>query len=119
MGKVDKLRFFGKLYLSMLNKRDKNLIVFGAWFGEKFADNSKALFLYALEKGRNVVWITKSEDVYLKMKGQGYPVELAYSKKGMRACSKAGYVVYSTGSVMLMKTVLEEQYLLICGTVFH
>lgn len=97
MGKIDKIRFFGKLYLSMLNKRDKNLIVFGSWFGEKFADNSKALFLYALKNGRNAVWITKNEDVYSKMKDEGYPVEMAYSKKGIAVCSKAGYVVYSTG----------------------
>ena len=32
------------MYLSMLMPRSKKIWVFGAWLGEKYADNTKALF---------------------------------------------------------------------------
>ena len=39
-------------YLSTLRKRDKNLWVFGAWFGREYLDNSKYLFIRALNEGK-------------------------------------------------------------------
>ena len=84
------------LNLSTMQKRDPNLYVFGSWFGDKFADNSKYLFLYFLQKGEKAYWITKSEKVYQELKSQGLPVAMAYSEEGKRLCSKAGYIVTST-----------------------
>lgn len=82
--------------LSSFKKRDPNLYVFGSWFGEKYADNSKYLFKYFLQKGENAYWITKSEDVYNQLKKDGLPVAMAYSDEGKRLCSEAGYIVTST-----------------------
>lgn len=83
-------------YLSMIGRRDKSLYVFGSWFGQKFADNPKYLFLYCLKKGLNAVWITKSETIFNQMRKDGYPVELAYSKNGEKLCKKAKYIFYCT-----------------------
>ena len=78
-------------------KRDPNLYVFGSWFGEKYADNSKYLYRYFLSKGERAYWITKSEGVYNQLKQEGLPVAMAYSKEGKQLCKKAGYIVTSTG----------------------
>ena len=82
--------------ISTFQKRDPNLYVFGAWFGEKYADNSKYLFNFFLEKGEKAYWITKNEGVYKQLKQDGIPVALAYSKEGKHLCKKAGYIVTST-----------------------
>ena len=84
------------LHLSTLKKRDPNLFVFGSWFGDKFADNSKYLYLYFLQKGEKAYWITKNEEVYNQLKQDGLPAAMAYSEEGKRLCSKAGYIVTST-----------------------
>ena len=84
------------LNLSSIKKRNPNLYVFGSWFGDKYADNSKYLYKYFLKKGENAYWITKSKDVFYQLKQEGLPVALAYSKEGKRLCSTAGYIVTST-----------------------
>ena len=84
------------LNLSTMQKRDPNLYVFGSWFGDKFADNSKYLYLYFLQKGEKACWITKNENVYKELKSQGLPVAMAYSEEGVNLCKKAGYIVTST-----------------------
>jgi len=81
----------------MLCKKDNNLCVFGSWFGDKFADNSKYLYLYFLKNQRNAVWITKNPEVYRQLKSENLPVAMAYSKEGRRCCRKAGFIFVCTG----------------------
>lgn len=81
----------------MLWKKDYELYVFGSWFGEKFADNAKYLYLYFLHHGKNAVWITKSNDVYEQLKSLNLPVAMAYSREGRKYCRKAGFVFVCTG----------------------
>ena len=85
------------LYISMFWKKDENLYVFGSWFGEKFADNSKYLYLYFLRNGKNAIWITKNTCVYNQLKADNLPVAMAYSKEGRRYCRRAKYVFVCTG----------------------
>lgn len=95
-----RLRYIQKICLlniSLLHKRDPNLYVFGAWFGEKYADNSKYLFEYFVAQGENAYWITKNTDVYNQLKRDGLPVAMAYSEEGKRLCREAKYIVTSTG----------------------
>lgn len=48
------------MYLSCLFPRSRKIYVFGAWLGEKFADNPKYLFLEAQDDPEiRPVWITK------------------------------------------------------------
>ena len=78
-------------------KKDNSLYVFGAWFGEKFTDNSKYLYLYFLRHNRNAVWITKNPDVYNQLKSESFPVAMAYSKEGKKYCRRARFIFVCTG----------------------
>lgn len=93
------IRFFYRIvctYGSVFCKRDNNCYVFGAWFGQKYADNPKYFYLYCLKQGKNAIWITKNKEVYNSLKANNLPVELAYSKAGKEACKKAKYVFTCT-----------------------
>ena len=84
-----KMKMYSHLYPSMLDKRDPNLWVFGSWFGSRFADNPKYLYLYCVKTGINSVWITKNTEIYNDLRRQGLPVALEESKEGIEACKKA------------------------------
>lgn len=86
---------YTKLVLSKERKRDKSLWVFGCWQGEKYADNPKYLFEYALKNGINAVWITKSSNVYSLLKKNNMPVEMYNSSRGINFCKKAGYAIFN------------------------
>lgn len=80
------------LYLSMLSIRSKKIYVFGAWQGKKFADNSKYLFLQAIQdKSIKAFWITKRRDIFEAMRKKGYPVYMHNSLKGIYYQLRAGY----------------------------
>lgn len=71
-------------YLSMLSIRSKKIYIFGSWFGEKFADNPKYLYLEALEdKTLRPIWITKNKGVCEELIKKGYEVYLYKSLKGI------------------------------------
>jgi len=59
--------------LSFIIPRDKSLWVFGAWFGQKYCDNSKYLFEYIKKNAPQIkaVWISKNREVinFLNTKG--------------------------------------------------
>ncbi len=83
-------------YLLKPFPKDKGLMIFGGDNGAGFSGNPKYLFLEAQKRpGIRAVWITKSGDVYKKLKEQGLPVELANSQKGMWTQLRAGTVVLS------------------------
>lgn len=84
------------LYCSMMNKRDSNIWIFGAWFGEKFADNPKYLYLYCLEQGINAIWFTHNEQLYNEMISHNLPVCMIGSKEANRTASHAKYNVFCT-----------------------
>jgi CDP-glycerol glycerophosphotransferase (TagB/SpsB family) len=81
-------------YVSMLSIRDKNIIVFGAWDGNKFADNPKYLFLKALKvPSLKAYWITSNDEVYNELKSLQFPVLRYYSIKGIYFQLRAGACV--------------------------
>ncbi len=63
------------MYVSMLMPRDQDICVFGAWLGERFADNSMQLFL-EMQKHKNMraVWITKNAETARHIEALGYEV---------------------------------------------
>ncbi len=86
------------MYTSVLLPRDKSLVVFGAWLGERFTDNSMQLFLEASEvKALKCVWITKNPEVYKEVKSKGLKCAMWGSKTARRIQQKAGYAVVSNG----------------------
>lgn len=65
-------------YVSKIIPKKKKRWVYGSWFGEKFTDNSKWLYLYMLNNNLNdieIVWITKNKktiDEIEKLGGKVY-----------------------------------------------
>lgn len=64
--------------------KDEKLIVFTAWFGQKYADNTKFQYEYLLDNNKyKVMWTTKNREVYSKLKQEGKPVVFTNSLKGL------------------------------------
>lgn len=77
-------------------KRDKSIILFGAWSGEKFCDNSRYLFQFLSENKEkfgltNVVWVTRKQEVCSQIISMGYESYMINSKESLFYHKKAGY----------------------------
>jgi len=85
-------------YISLLIPRNRRLIVFGAWFGKKYADNSKYLYEYMLkEKKFRCYWVTESRKVYKNLQEKSMPVILKGTIKAFIVQLRAKYYVTSNG----------------------
>jgi len=95
-------------YSQLLINRDKNLWVFGGWFGKKYCDNSKILFEYVLKNYTNkkVYWITSNDEVFFHLKKKNYPVLKKGSLKSIIVTLKAGFAFISSGKDDLQKYFL-------------
>lgn len=82
----------------MLIPRNKKIVVFGAWLGEKYADNTKALFECA-NKRKNIraIWISKNRDVVEEVRKLGYEAYYYTSFKGIAVQLRAKYVFVTNG----------------------
>lgn len=87
------------LYLSMLFPRNRKLIIFGAWFGDKYDDNSRYFYEYILlnRPDIDVYWITKNISIYEKLKEEKKPVYLSNTPKSILLTLRAKYICTSTG----------------------
>lgn len=83
-----------QMYLSCLYKRDENVIVFGAWFAEKYDDNSRYLYEYIVKHMPEIeaYWFTSSKEIYDRLCQNNMPVCMCYSKKSKKILKRAGYV---------------------------
>lgn len=75
--------------------RDNEVILCGAWMGEKFADNPRFLYQYLQDNKiklnlKKVIWATRSIDVFDKLRLLGYDVVLCGTKDSMYWHLKAG-----------------------------
>lgn len=77
--------------------RDRRLIVFGAWSGTKYDDNSRALFEYCLSERPDLkcFWHTASKEVEEEMKKNGLPVCNTRSFKAFVHVCGARYIVHT------------------------
>ena len=67
-------------WLAKIPKRNNEIWLFGAWFGYKYTDNSKALYEYSKKKRQDhCFWITKNKDLLEKIDGGVY----CYSIRGI------------------------------------
>ena len=92
------LFFLPVWHLQKLKRREPHIWLFGSWFGQKYSDNSRAMYEYVLENEPAVtpVWITHNPQVYEKLKGMGRPVAMSHTAEGRRWCRKAGVVFVTT-----------------------
>lgn len=88
-------------WLERLVPRDRNSWVFGAWYGQRYSDNSKWLFEHVLEHHPEIraTWITKSRSVYGRLRAAGKPVCMSASPMGAWRCLRARYAFLSSGFV--------------------
>jgi len=79
--------------ISVFIPKKKNLWVFGAWFGDKYADNSRHLFEYIVKNRPDIqaIWLTDSEQVFSKLATQGYDVRYKKSFYGYWAALRSRY----------------------------
>lgn len=64
--------------------KNKKLILFSAWFGQKYNDSPKYLFDYLLENSEyKVVWQTANKALFRDMKEKGLPVVFRNSLSGL------------------------------------
>ncbi len=79
--------------------KDKSLWIFGAWFGDAYADNSKYLFEYVNRNHHTIraVWLTKNKAAYDLVKNRGYEVYLVNSIRGFLLRVVSGVWVTSAG----------------------
>lgn len=84
--------------ISYMIPRSKNIWIFGSWAGQKFADNSKYLFLYTVRNHPEIraIWLTHSRKVAQKLSEEGYEVYEAFSVKGFLFSMRAGRVIVSS-----------------------
>jgi len=85
-------------WLSGYFPRDPRRWVFGSWDGQRFTDNSAALFRYVAqrrESGVEPVWISRDAGIVRALRAQGLPAHYAWSPAGIYACATAGVYVYS------------------------
>lgn len=87
------------LYFSMLFPRNKKMIIFGAWFGNKYDDNPRYLYEYLLKKRSDlkICWMTSNIDVYNRLVSEKKPVCLSNSLKGAFLSLRAKYICTATG----------------------
>lgn len=98
MGKLNTISKYAKLYFSMLAPRKRKQMAFGAWFGNKYDDNSRYLFEYVTKNRKDItaVWITDNEKVYNDLKAKKLPVMMADTKESRQYIMSSKYVVIST-----------------------
>lgn len=90
------LRLISITLVSFIPKKN-NIWVFGSWFGKKFADNPKWLYLHVREKHPNIkcIWITKDMKLLSTLRRDGIDAEYAYSFNGIWLQMRAGFVFVS------------------------
>ena len=87
--------------ISGLIPKQKNLWIFGAWYGNQYSDNSRAIF----EKASNdcpeiqAIWFTRDPSIVTMLNELGYQTELSYSLRGFWLAMRAHSVFVSSGMV--------------------
>lgn len=80
--------------------KQRNLILFGSWFGNKYADNTKYVYEYLL--GRDdleIYWYTRNTEVYNKLKQEGKPVLLSSQPKAIWKQIRAHFLFATIGLI--------------------
>lgn len=87
--------------LSYLFPRDPKVWLFGCWEGKQIRGNVKYFYLYSLGRESDIesVWMTKSNDVYERLRKEGLPVQKYWSLQGIWLTLRAKYLFCSHGVV--------------------
>ncbi len=85
--------------LQKLIPRKKNVWIFGAWYGTRYSDNSKALYLYVVKNHPNIkaIWLTRNDGLLDEIKRSGGVSYLTNSFSGIYYSLLAKNVLVSSG----------------------
>ena len=91
-----KIVFLNVVYFvqSLFWKKDEKVILFGSWFGNRFADNARYLYQYLSENKekyglKHVVWVTHSAAIQKELSEMGYECFVMDSKESLYYHKKA------------------------------
>ena len=86
--------------ISMLMPRNRKIILFGAWWGNKYDDNSRALFEYTVKNRPDIkaFWLSSNKIVVDEVLSLGFPAIYSKSLKGIYMALRAGIVCYCTSN---------------------
>jgi CDP-glycerol glycerophosphotransferase (TagB/SpsB family) len=86
-----------RIFNTIINK-NKNIIIFGAEYGQGYSGNSRIMYEWMLENRPDIrpTWITKSEEIYRSLKDEK-PVVLAHSFTGIITLTRATVVGITHG----------------------
>lgn len=103
MKKLQSIKYF-ILYISYLIckifggiiHRNKKRMIFGAWLGNRYDDNPKALYEYVLKnrKDLDAIWLTPNKKIYEELLNKNIPVCMTNSIKGIWRCLTSKYLCY-------------------------
>ncbi len=85
------------LYLiAFLIPKEDRVWIFGCSSGQYYKDNSKYFFEFASElPNYKIIWLTKNQDILIKLRNQGKNCFYFYSLKGIYYSLIAGYIFIS------------------------
>lgn len=80
---------------SLFVKRDMSIVIFGSWFGNRFADNSRYLYQYVSKNKEalgftHVIWVTRSSEILDELTKKGHEAYLMDSNESIKYHKMAG-----------------------------
>ena len=84
-------------------RRNKRIILFGAWMGQKYADNTRFLYEYLQENKDEyvidkLIWVTRDHNTFQFLKSQRHEVYMMHDPKSFYYHIKAGvHIVCNLG----------------------
>lgn len=86
-------------WIQILVPRNKNIWVFGAWYGNRFSDNSKHLYLYIKKNHPEIrpIWLTHNKLVRDQIYREGGNSYMINSFKAIYYSLFAKYIIVSSG----------------------
>jgi len=83
------------LFTSLFPRR-VDLWLFSSWSGQRFLDNPKYIYLYALKQPNVVaIWLTKNKELFTAMHAEGLPVVYSSSLRGIWLQLRCRVVVFT------------------------
>jgi CDP-glycerol glycerophosphotransferase (TagB/SpsB family) len=96
--------------LSYFIPRNKNVWVFGAWLGRRYADNSRHVYEYVCENRKNIraIWLSRNPDIVDYLRKNGREVYLISSFWGFWFSCRASVVISSNGKMDVNRPAISK-----------
>ena len=107
---------------SLFWKKDTSVVLVGAWFGEKFADNSRFLFQYLAENKEkldlsHVIWVTANQQLCDELNLMGYEALMMGTKESIKWHKIAKYHIICNAGCSQVLTGSSSQSFIIQGDI--